>query len=338
MASDALFMELSRALSRPSKTYRAVEQGLNIPISAMEGYDKGADFADRIRQRELARKTLSEVLGGSIEGLPPELQNAPMDTIKQIAPFAHFISKDKENAITMIPLVNKKGERIGEIPSNAKVISDQFRSPQFAGVQDGQAVIFDPNETSFTLKALPGSGPISPKVAPSIPGSEVSKLGELENLKEKLGVVSANYDPSFVGMADAPLQAIRQKTGLGASEKAANFRQAVQDIKDSLLRARSGAQINEQEYRRLLPLVPNENSSDVDFLAKLKRFEQVLDETSGSKQSAFRAAGYRPMNNTPGASTPFGGAKVPSFNSPEEAEASGHKGPALINGKRAVIH
>lgn len=40
-----------------------------------------------------------------------------------------------------------------------------------------------------------------------------------------------------------------------------------------------------------------------------------------------------------GADSPsFGGTQVKSFNTPEEAEASGYKGPAVINGKRAIIH
>lgn len=145
----------------------------------------------------------------------------------------------------------------------------------------------------YPKNAIPQGGSFGPKVKPQVSAGEVSKLGELENLSQKMSVLMQNYDPSFVGMMDAPLQAIKQKTGFGASEKGAYFRQTSQDIKDSLLRARSGAQINEEEYQRLLPLVPNENSSETDFLAKARRFDEVLNEIYNSKKKSFTEAGYR---------------------------------------------
>lgn len=171
-----------------------------------------------------------------------------------------------------------------------------FQLKGFLAGEDGSQIPVNyDTRTGELVQGSPVQGPVLPTVSPSIPGSEVSKFGDLENMKSKMKVVGDSYDPSFVGMVDSRVQAIKQKTGVGATEKAARFRQAVQDIKDSLLRARSGAQINEQEYQRLLPLVPDETSGEVDFNAKSKRFNEVLDEMISSKKAAFSAAGYRPM-------------------------------------------
>lgn len=176
---------------------------------------------------------------------------------------------------------------------------DQKKTFQLKGFLDGEngsriPISYD-TRTGQLVQGEPVQGTVLPTVSPSIPGAEVSKFGEIENLKSKMKVVEDSYDPQFVGMIDSRLQAVKQKTGFGATEKASRFRQSVQDIKDSLLRARSGAQINEQEYQRLLPLVPDETSSEVDFKAKSRRFNEVLDEMIASKKGAFSAAGYRPM-------------------------------------------
>jgi hypothetical protein len=54
-----------------------------------------------------------------------------------------------------------------------------------------------------------------------------------------------------------------------------------------LLRARSGAQINEQEYQRLTKIVPNPNSPDARFLSDLRNFREevrgVLARRSGAQ-------------------------------------------------------
>lgn len=188
------------------------------------------------------------------------------------------------------------------IITKPKTVTDQKRTFQLKGfleTPEGKVPISYDTRTGQMVQGEVQETPLLPIVAPSVPGAEVAKIGDLLNLKEKLKTIDKNYDPQFVGMIESRVQNIKQMTGVGASEKAAYFRQVTQDIKDSLLRARSGAQINEQEYRRLLPLVPNEGMSEVDFLAKRKRFEEVLDEMIQSKQKAFGAAGYRATNIQP---------------------------------------
>lgn len=98
MAADPrLFEMLAQALSQPSHAYKAAVEGLGIPGQAMEGYTQGADFMEKNRERKMKQMTLSELLGGSIEGLPPQLQNTPIGQIPDISKLAPFIKQNRNN-------------------------------------------------------------------------------------------------------------------------------------------------------------------------------------------------------------------------------------------------
>lgn len=84
-ANPRLFEMLAEALSQPSRAYRAAQEGLQIPESAMKGYEAGAQFADKIRQRKLLHQTLGEALPGMV---PSKLDNLPIDQAKNLVPLA----------------------------------------------------------------------------------------------------------------------------------------------------------------------------------------------------------------------------------------------------------
>lgn len=65
MASDALYVALAEALSKPSRSYRAAKAGLDIPGQALQGYLGGTEIVDKINQRKLANQTLADMLGGA---------------------------------------------------------------------------------------------------------------------------------------------------------------------------------------------------------------------------------------------------------------------------------
>lgn len=71
------------------------------------------------------------------------------------------------------------------------------------------------------------------------------------------------------------------------------------DMADMLLRARSGAQINEQEYARLRPLVPNYRTPKSTFKARLANFQKQLAMTL----SARMHGGTQPVDDGGGAPT-----------------------------------
>lgn len=99
MAGDQLlFLKLAEALGQDSRPLRAVKAGAQIPFQAMEGYDTGAQFGDRIRQR----KFKDSPVGSYFEsGTPPDgfKKDIPVDAFAALAPFA---KQDKSSVIQFV--------------------------------------------------------------------------------------------------------------------------------------------------------------------------------------------------------------------------------------------
>jgi len=115
-------------------------------------------------------------------------------------------------------------------------------------------------------------------------------------LNTTIADIETNLDPAFLGARGLPgVQALRENEMSGAflekmgivnkpSEKEVIFRSALADASDMLLRVRSGAQINEQEAKRLEKLLPKADSDEKTFRAKLARFKhQVQMSISNGK-------------------------------------------------------
>lgn len=62
MASDRLYELLAQAKARPSGAYRALESALGAVNDVGEGYMKGQEIQEAMRQKELAKRTLRDVL------------------------------------------------------------------------------------------------------------------------------------------------------------------------------------------------------------------------------------------------------------------------------------
>lgn len=84
--------------------------------------------------------------------------------------------------------------------------------------------------------------------------------------------------------AGGVLGSIREATGYIDDEEVV-FRANVASISDQLLRLRSGAQINEQEYKRLLKEVPSVDQPKNVFVARLRGFKSRLNDILKSKSS-----------------------------------------------------
>ena len=103
-----------------------------------------------------------------------------------------------------------------------------------------------------------------------------------------------------VGVAGA----IERGTGLGTSPKEVSFKRIVNDLSDRLLRARSGAQINEQEFERLTKIVPRLNTSEEVFKAEVRSFIEELDKIVKIKSSLSEQAGKRGLRDPSGKPAP----------------------------------
>jgi len=123
----------------------------------------------------------------------------------------------------------------------------------------------------------------------------LGKLNELEAL--------AKQNPDAIGPVAGRLESLKQGT-IGSTDAKTELHRGSNDLADMLLRARSGAQINEQEYDRLRRLVPNPNQPPQTFLSNLKNFRAELQsitnkstgregstDNSSPKEDPFKAFG-----------------------------------------------
>jgi hypothetical protein len=136
-----------------------------------------------------------------------------------------------------------------------------------------------------------------------IPISELSKNAGLEALLTDIGKVKTLYGwgtpqkrSDWVGPIAGRTGELRERYTGGASTDQVTFYSYVRDMKDALLRARSGAQINEQEYKRLVGFLPDEKINSKSFEARLQRFEDELNNILSTKQKVFGAGGYGSSN------------------------------------------
>jgi len=101
-------------------------------------------------------------------------------------------------------------------------------------------------------------------------------------LQTTLPNIRSNFNIEFLGPVrgtDITFEARRQigsVVGSPVSGQETTFRTALRDAGDQLLRARSGAQINEQEYQRLRAILPKATDEPQVFMAALDRFENEL--------------------------------------------------------------
>ena len=125
-----------------------------------------------------------------------------------------------------------------------------------------------------------------------LPEGASQKLGDFETLQFQLSNVVKNYSPEYVGMLDRVGSAVKLKTGAGATEQLSNFMSNLNGVRNTLLYMRSGAQINESEFNRLVKELPDEKTSDTDFEARLKNFSSVLSEIVSNRVASYGKSGF----------------------------------------------
>lgn len=116
------------------------------------------------------------------------------------------------------------------------------------------------------------------KSAKPLTGEAAKSVAQLDTLLEMTDDVETLFDPKFVGRITGSIGgAAREFTGEIADQEV-EFRRVTRDIKDMLLRARSGAQINEQEFKRLSDLTPSPSQPEKVFKARLRGFRRAVQQ------------------------------------------------------------
>lgn len=169
---------------------------------------------------------------------------------------------------------------------NVNIMPGQPQQTQFIDAATGNPLIFDRKSGTYKIASVEGGAMPSPRLEnPS--ATERERTANLSTIQDQLKRVQKSYKPEYVGIVSGRAGAVTQLV----DSKEAEFRQIIQDVKDSLLRARSGAQINEQEYARLAKLVPSFNDSEAQFKGKMTAFETTLNKIATERSKAQQQGG-----------------------------------------------
>jgi len=147
--------------------------------------------------------------------------------------------------------------------------------------QDARAGMFFPitdQQGRITAFYNPKTGVMRQSPVPGgrragLPAAENSRRGMLAstiNDAKELGRL-AELNPQAIGVVAGRLTNLKRSL-VGVPEDVSNLFRISKNISDMLLRARSGAQINEQEYQRLSALIPDPQTPLPTFRANLKRY------------------------------------------------------------------
>lgn len=237
--------------------------------------------------------------GSDLSGLTPENliaikkeRDAGEDT------FTGFgLTEDKKNIIAM----NKRGEaKLLPIPSFAP--KDQkpagqgggYTIPRGVDPASGRPVYSDSKRIGLfyddgkPFKGAPGLLNLKP-----LPSEQIQREMDLSSLQFSLDNVKQSYSPDLVGPVGARVGRGKQYLEGVATPEAASFYSNLADLRNQMLYLRSGKQINESEYNRLLQALPNENMSNTDFNTRMKNFESLFQKIKASRENALRGSGYR---------------------------------------------
>lgn len=173
-----------------------------------------------------------------------------------------------------------------ESQSASSALAKKPQQSQFTDPESGLPLIFDPVSGSYKVAEVGGSGKVAPRTVNPSAGERTTNA-MFDVIRGQLQRIKGSYKSDYVGLISG--QAGRATQFQDPNE--AGFRQVILDVKDSLLRARSGAQINEQEYKRLAKLVPDFTDSEPQFAGKMKSFETTLDSIAAEREKAQRKGG-----------------------------------------------
>ena len=131
-------------------------------------------------------------------------------------------------------------------------------------------------------------GKVKPSQESAISQKEDVKISTLKELSKDIrnsakpeylgGFISGAAGQGFGGV----LGGVREATGLISDDEAV-FRANVNSLKNQLLYLRSGAQINEQEFKRLEKELPDPTLPENVFRSRLDAFDKQLDEIIRAK-------------------------------------------------------
>lgn len=273
------------------------------PTQITKGAIQGESLAETILKNKQAQEDRVRSLQEKIAAAKREAQykKAAGAANPDIANEINFLPKESGESILKSKLAAQSDE--------AKLARARLRQEADGQAPDKIKQLF---QVGDKVVGVTYGGKVQPIEAPgqlnplkkTLPADASQQLADFDTLSQQLDTVKTTFKPEFTGPIQARTGELAQtldmpSLGLGASQPRSDFYSNVNSIRNQLLYLRSGKQINEKEYERLLAELPNEKRSDVDFSAKLANFEKVFNEIKLNRRNAL-ATGY----NIPGSASP----------------------------------
>ena len=204
------------------------------------------------------------------------------------------------------------------VPLKETAAKDEYEKAVAEGWKGTRAewktLVADTYATGWTAMATPegktiwvhkSTGQVSeapPNTRPQFTAAERMQLSDIDELigrADRLREI-ADRNRGSVGWIQGKGSALKRDI-IGVSEEVNELFRISDNMADVLLRARSGAQINEQEYKRLRTLVPNPRLSEAKFFSDLELFQQELQRIRARPSGAAPLITPREGAAAPGA-------------------------------------
>lgn len=267
-------------------------EGFGPKVEMSKVKEDGTISTVKVRPSEVAEYKNKGYLEENLKMGPGEakLDNYTESALARL--FPNFLSDPsvRKNAYTWYAGKDKNGKPNADIVDAIANQNARSRTPSQwmpLPTSDGYSTFQTRGEGAGRF--VPPSGNIPSK---PLPESATKEFGALSQLQGSIGKIKELYKPDYVG----PIMGRYYNT----AEKAVNlpknqvkFYSYVNDAKDALLRARSGAQINEQEYKRLVQFLPTSELPESNFEARLQRFEEQVRILQMEKAKTYSGQGYK---------------------------------------------
>lgn len=233
------------------------------------------DIDDRVKEQVLAR----------VRSLPPDmnlqqliaLQRENMDAGERLQAERQSLEYKQKLADIETEAVKQREEtlrpgRVEEARQKAEVTEpSRMRVAQARGVQAAE------RQATGMIRAAEIE-----KGAKPLAGATAKSVAELNTTLEMIDDLESLFDPRFTGPIVGRAYPVREITGQVEPEEV-EFHRLVADIRDTLLRARSGAAITVPEYNRLIKIVPDPNLPGNVFASRLRGFRRSVRQLRDQK-------------------------------------------------------
>lgn len=292
-------MPASTILQAIARAYFAREQA-RLGITEQRAAARLAGSADLVRQAQLARALQEMGMAPEEHELKTRLTEAQIRNLDEpnraAAGTPHYERDEAGNVTAVVPQPDGtfKTMPVGKIGAPQREPAER-QPPQgrLSPVTDSTGRIVGTfNNVTGEVSPVAGGKPGEPAALggvnvrrSGVPAGEMEKRGILTSMLSDLNELEtlAEGQEGNIGPLAGRFAAARRAT-VGVGPDTNDMFHIADNLADQLLRARSGAQINEQEYRRLRLLTPNPRTPSEKFWADLRRFKIELQNILSARQ------------------------------------------------------